>query len=455
MKILLWHGYLLRGSGSNIYKANVVRAWRRQGHEVILMCQERTIEGLDFVDEHGDFAPDNLSFDVTSTRIAPAPGRVSLIRPHIGEILPVYMYDEYEGFTAKRYVDLTGAELGYYIDTNVAAMKTAIERFRPEAIFTSHEVMGPYIGLKTGSPYVAQLHGSALEYAVKEDPDRFLEYAAKGLNGATRVTGGSEYMIEAASALVPGWRDRSAVVNPGCDVEIFRPPPTRASGPPIVGYVGKFITQKGVHNLLCALPLIPTRVHAVIVGFGDLDADLRALWEGLRASDRDEIERIGHQAYKGPLHHVIDFISSGRADESYFARARAVELEFPGRLDHGPLSRVLPTFDVLVVPSILPEAFGMVAAEAAACGVLPVVPGQSGIGEIGAALEEAMGRPGLLTFDPESPIEGIAERVTKILEFDPEERAELSVRAVALARERWSWDTVAGLLLRVATDPAG
>jgi glycosyltransferase involved in cell wall biosynthesis len=315
--------------------------------------------------------------------------------------------------------------------------------------------MGPYIALKTGSPYIAQLHGSALEYAVKEDPDRFLEYAVEGLNGATRVTGGSEYMVEAASAVVSGWRDRSAVVNPGCDIEIFLPPRVRANDPPVVGYVGKFITQKGVHNLLCALPLIPTRVHAVIVGFGDLDADLRALWDVVRAGDLAEIERICLKAYKGPLQHVNDFVSSGRTDDAYFARARAVELEFPGRLDHGPLSRVLPTFDVLVVPSILPEAFGMVAAEAAACGVLPVVPRHSGIGEIGAALEETMGQPGLLTFDPGSPIEGIAERVTALLALPSEERAELSRYAVALARERWSWETVAETLLRVATDPAG
>ena len=455
MKILLWHGYLLRGTGSNIYKANIVRAWRAQGHEVILLCQERSIEGLDFVDEYGDFTPDNHSFETVSTGMEPASGRVTLIRPHIGDTLPVYVYDEYEGFTATRYVDLSDAELDHYVECNVKAMKTVIDRYRPEAIFTSHEVMGPYIALKTGSPYIAQLHGSALEYAVKEDPDRFLEYAVEGLNGATRVTGGSEYMVEAASAVVSGWRDRSAVVNPGCDIEIFLPPRVRANDPPVVGYVGKFITQKGVHNLLCSLPLIPTRVHAVIVGFGDLDADLRALWDGVRAGDLAEIERLGREAYKGPLQHVNDFVSSGRTDDAYFARARAVELEFPGRLDHGPLSRVLPTFDVLVVPSILPEAFGMVAAEAAACGVLPVVPRHSGIGEIGAALEEAMGQPGLLTFDPGSPIEGIAERVTALLALPSEERAELSRHAVALARERWSWDTVAETLLRVATDPAG
>jgi glycosyltransferase involved in cell wall biosynthesis len=454
MRILLWHGYLLRGSGSNIYKANVVRAWRALGHDVLLLCQERNVEGLDFVDGHGDFAPDNSSFDVSTTGNERGTGSVTLVRPAIGSLLPVYVYDEYEGFTAKRYVDLTEDELQRYVDANVAAMKTGIERLRPEAIFTSHEVMGPYIALRAGEPYVAQLHGSALEYAVKEQ-ERYLPYAIEGLNGAAAVTGGSEYMIEAASAVVPGWRDRAEVVNPGCDVDLFRPLPARANDPPIVGYVGKFIVQKGVHNLLAALPLIATEpVRAVIVGFGDLDDDLRALWDAVQRGDSAGVARVARDAYKGPLEHVLDLSASGVLVDDYFERARNVALEFTGRLDHGPLSRVLPSFDVLVVPSVLPEAFGMVAAEAAACGVLPVVPGHSGIGEAGTALERALDHPGLLVYPPGRPIEGIAARVSAILDLGQDERASLAARAVALAHERWAWSKVAASLLEVAANAA-
>lgn len=454
MRVLLWHGYLLRGSGSNIYKANVVRAWRALRHDVLLLCQERSVEGLDFIDGHGDFAPDNSSFEVSPTGAVRGPGSVTLVRPAIGSLLPVYVYDEYEGFTAKRYVDLTDDELQRYVHANVTAMETAIELFRPEAIFTSHEVMGPYIALRAGSSYVAQLHGSALEYAVKEQ-ERYLPYAIEGLNGAAAVTGGSEYMIEAAGAIVPGWRGRAFVVNPGCDVELFRPPPARANDPPIVGYVGKFIVQKGVHNLLAALPLIATdSLRAVIVGFGDLDADLRALWDAVQRADAAGIERVARDAYKGPLEHVLDLAASGVLVDDYFARARNVALEFTGRLDHGPLSLVLPSFDVLVVPSILPEAFGMVAAEAAACGVLPIVPGHSGIGEVGLALEEALDRPGLLVYPPAEPIEGIAARVSAVLDLPPGERASLAAGAVALAHERWAWSTVATGLLEVAAHPS-
>jgi hypothetical protein len=40
MRILIFHGYLLRGTGSNIYNANLARALAGFGHEVHLLCQD-------------------------------------------------------------------------------------------------------------------------------------------------------------------------------------------------------------------------------------------------------------------------------------------------------------------------------------------------------------------------------------------------------------------------------
>lgn len=95
----------------------------------------------------------------------------------------------------------------------------------------------------------------------------------------------------------------------------------------------------------------------------------------------------------------------------------------------------------------------MVAAEAAACGVLPIVPDHSGIAEAGAAVEEALGAPGLLTFDASDPIEGIARAVERVLAIPFDERQEMGRAAAALANERWSWLTVAERLLDLATEP--
>jgi glycosyltransferase involved in cell wall biosynthesis len=453
MRILLWHGYLLSGSGSNLYTRNTARVWRTQGHDVLLMCQERHPKDYDFIDEHGDMAPDNRSFTTVPVGTTPAEGRCRLVRPWIGEVLPVYVYDEYDGFIAKRFVDLTGSELDEYTRRNVEAMVTAIEEHRPEAIITGHEVMGPYIAReaceRTGTTYVAKLHGSALEYAVKEQ-ERYRRYAAEGLGGAKWVVGGSKYMVQEASSVVPGWTERAAVVNPGCDVDLFRPVARTDTGAFTIGYVGKLIVSKGVHNLLVALALVrDVKLRCLVIGYGGFESELRNLWDALRSGDLGRARAIAERGDGKPLEHVRRTLGD-LSREVLVAGTRRIELEFTGRLEHGPLARVLPGLDVLVVPSVLAEAFGMVAAEAGACGVIPVVPGHSGIGEVGTALEEALRRPGLFTFDPSDPIAGISAAIERLHHLPASERQEVGERIAALVRTRWSWETVADRLLELA-----
>jgi predicted alpha/beta-fold hydrolase len=40
VRIVIWHGYLLGGTGSNVYARSLARAWRRLGHEVTVICQD-------------------------------------------------------------------------------------------------------------------------------------------------------------------------------------------------------------------------------------------------------------------------------------------------------------------------------------------------------------------------------------------------------------------------------
>lgn len=450
MRIVLWHGYLLTGSGSNVFTSNVARAWRAAGHDVVLMCQETLAGVLEYVDAEADMSPDNSTFVEYPTKAAPAAGRCRVIRPNIGEILPVYVYDEYEGFTAKRFVDLTDDELDAYVRRNVAALTTVIREHRPDAIVVGHEVMGPYVARlaceATGAGYAVKLHGSALEFAVKVQ-DRYRRYAELGLTGAASVIGGSRYMIGAAAAAIPGWEERAAVVNPGCDVEVFRPEEREPDASPVAGFVGKLIPGKGVHHFLASLGLTTTSgLRAVVVGYGSFEKELKALAYTMETRNARAASKL---AGAESLDALADVLVS--APPAYWQRAAEVPVEFAGRLEHGPLSQTLPTWDVLVVPSVIPEAFGMVAAEAAASGVLPVVPRHSGIGEAGATLERELDVPGLLTFDPEDPVRGIAERVDAILALPYEERRELELRAAELARREWSWTTVAERLLGAAT----
>ena len=451
MRILLWHGYLLTGSGSNVYTANIARAWRAAGHDVLVICQEPHADGQPYVDAFADFEDDNQTVEPVETEIDRTAGRCTVMRPWIGSVLPVYVYDEYEGFTAKRFVDLTGEELDAYTTRNVDALATAIRMHEPDAIVTGHEVMGPYIAreacARTNTTYLSKLHGSALEYAVKVQA-RYRDYAIEGLSAASVVVGSSRYMVEEAASVAPGWLDKSAVVNPGCDVSLFQPAERTEPDVPLVGYVGKLIASKGVHDLLAALPLVTHDARATVIGYGGFADGLGALWDAIHSGDLERLVEIANTGEHGPLDRLLDFTKS--LPPGYFERAARLEVEFPGRLEHGPLARVLPHLDVLVVPSVLAEAFGLVAAEAAACGVLPIVPGHSGIGEAGAAIEEHLGLPGFLTYDPTDPINGIAAAIDRVLALDFAERVEMGRRASELARERWTWTETARRLLELA-----
>lgn len=452
MKVLKWHGYLLSGSGSNVYTANVARAWRRAGHDVLILCQDCSAGDLDFVDGAGDMVRGEGFPELGSAGRTADSGRCLVARPDIGSLLPVYVYDHYEGFEAKLFVDLSDVELSEYTQRNVEALVSAIRWHEPDVILVGHEVMGPVIARQacsaTGHDYAVQPHGSGLEYAVKKD-ERYLRHAQEGFGGAAAVIGGSDYMIREARATIGAWPGRSAVVNPGCDIELFSPIERTPPEAPLVAYVGKLITSKGIHDLLGALSLTRSRsLNCTVVGYGGFETELQRLAVSLHGADIESARRIIRSAGDANLAAIDDYLAD--ISDSALARLAEVPVHFTGRLEHEPLSRFLPTVDVLVVPSIVPEAFGMVAAEAAACGVLPIVPSHSGIAEAGAAIEEAIGRPGVLTYDAEDPIPGIAAAIDRVLDIGFEERTEMGRRAAQLARERWSWDVVGANLLAAA-----
>ena len=63
---------------------------------------------------------------------------------------------------------------------------------------------------------------------------------------------------------------------------------------------------------------------------------------------------------------------------------------FTGIVDHTNLRYLLPCADVLIAPSVFPEAFGMVAIEALSAGVFPIVTYQSAFKEIADLVSKEM-----------------------------------------------------------------
>jgi glycosyltransferase involved in cell wall biosynthesis len=409
MRILLWHGYLLGGTGSNVYTRALAREWSRAGHDVVVFCQERHPE----------------QYDV---------GGAEVVRPDIGGLLPVFVLDRYEGLEARLLQDFTVAERERYVELNATALR---ERIPADLVFANHVLLGAPVGAASGAPFAVKAHGSELEYSMRGNED-LSAWGRETLAGAESVFVGSAHIREVLENVV-GHVDRVHEVPPGVDVDEFHPedrddaltqllaeshadPPNAgnenerlpdadnaerfaeffAADEPTVIYFGKLLFNKGVHVLLEALSELDTR--AVIVGFGD---------------HRAELER------KAP--------------------ARTL---FTGPLEHRHLVHLLPLADVAVVPSIFPEAFGMVAAEAAAAGVPPLVARHSGLAEIAAGLEAAYPEElrHLAGFES-GDARDLRSKLDELLALPAATRRELGRAARSAVVELWSWSSVGERLL--------
>jgi glycosyltransferase involved in cell wall biosynthesis len=408
VRILLWHGYLLGGTGSNVYTRSLARAWSLAGNDVVVFSQEPRPELYDL-------------------------GGASTVRPEIGGLLPTFVLDRYEGLEARLLPDLTAAESERYVELNAEALRNHLPA---DLVFANHVLLGGPVAAATGARHAVKAHGSELEYAIRGNRE-LAAWARESLRGAEAVFVGSEHIREVLDDLV-GHVDRVYEVPPGVDVEEFRPEPRDEAlaalleearrDPPNDGderlpdednadrfarffeaeeqtvlYFGKLLYNKGVHLLLEALQNLDAR--AIIVGFGDYRAELEAA------------------APPGTL--------------------------FTGALEHRHLRHLLPLADVAVVPSVFPEAFGMVAAEAAAAGCPPLVARHSGLQEIAEGLEaEYPPEHRELTSFAKGDVEDLTGKLQRLLSLSAGERKRLGEAARRAAVERWSWRSVAERLLQ-------
>ena len=410
MKIVVWHGYLLSGTGSNIYTRALVREWARAGHEVVVVCQEPHPEAQDL-------------------------GGARVVRPELPDgLLPVFVLDRYAGLEPKLLQDTTPAERRRYVEANAAAIRAELPA---DLVFANHVLLGAPVGSASGARFAVKAHGSELEYAMRGN-DELERWGREALTGAEGVFVGSGHIRSVLEEVV-GHVERVYEVPPGVDVDEFTPQRSRealrdllaeaeadppnpgnaserlpdegnaerlaaffAGDRPTILYFGKLLLNKGVHVLLEAVRELDARV--LIVGFGDY---------------REELERL----------------SAGRAT-------------FTGPLEHRHLVHLIPLAEVTVVPSIFPEAFGMVAAEAAAGGSLPLVARHSGLAEVAAGLEEEYPpeHRALTGFATADAVD-LERKLRALLALSDDARVTLRRAARKAAVERWSWAGVAERLL--------
>jgi glycosyltransferase involved in cell wall biosynthesis len=207
-----------------------------------------------------------------------------------------------------------------------------------------------------------------------------------------------------------GYRDRPhAIITPGVDLERFRPDAGGRrrvlgrlgwtdDGTPVVGFLGRFVEEKGIRVLLSALQGVIGDCRVLLVGGGPLEAELRswaAQWEPSGSA----------RVVTGVLHdEVADYLNA---------------------------------MDVLVAPSLTTrhwrEQFGRMLIEAMACG-LPIVGSDSG------EIPHVVGDAGEIV--PEGDWVALAGALTRLL-ADDEYRVELSQWGLQRAASEFALSQVA------------
>ena len=222
----------------------------------------------------------------------------------------------------------------------------------------------------------------------------------------SRMAGGIEANSEGVEAMrQAGFRKPLERIFWGVETDVYRPMERAAmrrklglEHEHIVGYVGRFVAEKGLRVLLDALTRMPSSVHAVLIGSGPL---------------REEMEARGNS---GELRERVHVLGTKPAAE---------------------LTEYMNCFDALALPSLTTpqwkEQYGRVIGEAMACGV-PVVGSDSGaipevIGEAGLAVRE--GDAAALAHGLESAISDEALRARIIPAGRKRAEEELSIRAMS------------------------
>lgn len=502
MRIALYHGYELKGSGSNEYNRYLACALASAGHDVHMLCREPDADRIEVVRAVWTWNTAGEG-EERFTRDVPSGYTVHQL-PH-GLVRPVYLTDKLRDGVVKAFTQLTDGELAAYHELNVTVVRAIVATVKPDILMANHLVWQPSVAAEVDVPFVVFPHGSAIEYTVKADP-RYEEAAGRALERACGIITGSREVLDRILRLYPGrgFENKACLVGVGVDTSLFLPV-ERAERPGSIArlrgpFSGKTAAQSNalrasldagdfdalhtffgtydqsspdadLETKLARVPWIDGRVllfvGALTAGKG-LQSVLAALPRVLAARPDTHLLVVGSGAYREVLEALVHAIATGNQalfdhlakngftlDRSELTGGwRDIEgivpheprlanhVHFLGRIDHALLRYLFPCADLAVFPSVLPEAYPLVLMEAFANGVLPVVSDFTGFREGLDQIEPLLGSLWVdrmrLPVSPEGRVEGIASRLVALLEDTSITSIGPRLREIAVERFDWS-----------------
>ncbi len=227
--ICILHGYLLDGSGSNVWTRAMAQALCRVGQDIHLVCQEPHPEAFDFITAAHVYDTDG-SRKTIFERDTPYRASCVMHKPRLGNMLPVYVStpDRYEEFSnVVPMVKLSDDEIETYLTHNVAAVTSVVQEHGITSILANHAVLmsvvAERVSVSTGVPFAIMPHGSAIEYVVKKD-QRYRSLAASAFRRATRLFVQGDEMRQRIIETFPEQNDieqKIETINLGVDTGVF------------------------------------------------------------------------------------------------------------------------------------------------------------------------------------------------------------------------------------------
>ena len=228
MRIGIFHGYNLTGSGSNEFTRYLAKTFLDQGHSVHIICREYQPEKIDFVGQLWQWKRDG-SHSVSIQN----PSYEQLCHLHqipYGEIYPVYISGKKSSKTFKAFIDLTDRELDDFIKLNHLLLTQIFSHVDIDILHANHLVMQPSLAMESCKAHNISLiiypHGSAIEYTVKKDP-RYREEARLAIEACRGLIIGNHEVRDRICRLFPELEqkilDKTEIVGVGVDTRLFTP----------------------------------------------------------------------------------------------------------------------------------------------------------------------------------------------------------------------------------------
>ena len=351
--LCILHGYLLEGSGSNLWTRCVIESLCMEGHTVQLMCQEPYPERYDCIAEAYRYHLDG-TVETMVSRDVPYPGRCIMHKPQLGDTLPVYVWDKYDEYpNVVPMINLPDEAIEEYVARNAAVLQRVVEQYGVTAMHANHAVLMSVVAQRvsaaTGVPYAVMPHGSALEYAVKPDP-RFKALATSAFSDAGHIFVHGEEMRHRVETILPEVTDldsKFSVLPLGVHTAQFEPVPRERR-------------REKMGRLFVELARLPTgkrpEQHATMITEMQRAADptaLRAILSGVKyetkAPDADLADKLQQVDWEHDA--VMLFVGrliSAKGIQSGLAALPLLLAEDPGIrfivVGHGPLREPMEAF---------------------------------------------------------------------------------------------------------------